>query len=197
MVQTCPVDNLLFILKCALLENSNLRQTFLNIEAISDIVDYLISDNYNEAKYQWLSLCKPFIKITRNQWNAEGTDKNLGTIPLKQYLKRRYIYTCTSERCPSRQNDVNIEYTSKMCLLMLESIVKMQGSELISLAILIWSTGGGGHAIACELNFSSTPTDHNNYILVNDCNENRITCFGDITIQSMEYVDKPPIWYLT
>ena len=82
------------------------------MEGISNIVDYLISDNYNEAKYQWLSLCKPFVKITRNQWNAEGTDKNLETIPLKQYLKR--IYICTSERCPSRQNDVNIEYTSEI-----------------------------------------------------------------------------------
>ena len=83
MVQTCPVDNLLFILKCALEENSNLKQISLNMEGISDIVDYLISDNYNEGKYQWLSLCKPFIKITRNRWNPEGTDKNLGTIPLK------------------------------------------------------------------------------------------------------------------
>ena len=109
MVQTCPVDNLLFILKYAFEENSNLKQTFLSMEGISDIVDYLISDNYNEAKYQWLSLCKPFVKITRIQWNAEGTDKNLGTIPSKQYLKRIYIYTCTSERCPSQQNDVNIE----------------------------------------------------------------------------------------
>ena len=114
MIQTYPVDNLLFILKSELEENSNLKQTFLNMEGISDIVEYLISDNYNEAKYRWLSFCKPFIKITRNQWNAEGTDKNLGTIPLNQYLKRRYIYTCTSERCPSRQNDVNIEYTSEM-----------------------------------------------------------------------------------
>ena len=161
------------------------------MEGISNIVDYLISDNYNEAKYQWLSLCKPFVKITRNQWNAEGTNKNLGTIPLKQYLKRIYTYTCTSERCPSRQNDVNMEYTSEICLHMPESIVKIQGLELISLAISIWSTGG--HGIACKSNFSSIPTDHNNYILVNDCNENRITCFGDITIQSMEFADKPPI----
>ena len=55
MVQTYPADNLLFILKCALEENSNLKQTFLNMDGISDIVDYLISD-YNEAKYRWLSL---------------------------------------------------------------------------------------------------------------------------------------------
>ena len=61
-----------------------------------------------------------------------------------------------------------------------ESIVKIQGSELNSLAISIWSTGR--HGIACKSNFSSMPTDHNNYILVNDCNENIITCFGDITI---------------
>ena len=72
-----------------------------------------------------------------------------------------------------------------------ESIVKIQGSELNSLAISTWSTGR--HGIACKSNFSSIPTDHNNYILVNDCNENIITCFGDITIQSMEFVDKPPI----
>ena len=72
-----------------------------------------------------------------------------------------------------------------------ESIVKIQGSELNSLAISIWSTGR--HGIACKSNFSSMPTDHNNCILVNDCNENIITCFGDITIQSMEFVDKPPI----
>ena len=72
-----------------------------------------------------------------------------------------------------------------------ESIVKMQGLELISLAISIRSTGG--HGIACKSNFRSIPTDHNNYILANDCDENRITCFGDITIQSMEFVDKPPI----
>ena len=148
MVQTYPVDNLLFILKCALEENSNLKQGFLNMEGISDIVDYLVSDNYNEAKYQWLSLCNPFIKITRNQWNAEGTDKNLGTIPLKQYLKRRYTDTCTSERYPSRQNYVNIGYTSEVCLHMPESKVKMQGSELISLVISVWSTGGRG--IACK-----------------------------------------------
>ena len=137
MVQTCPVDTLLLNLKCALEENSNLKQTFLNMEGISDIVDCLISNNYKEEKYQWLPLCKPFIKITRNQWNAEETGKNLGTIPLKQYLKRRYIYTCTSERCPSRQNDVDIEYTSEVCLHMPESIVKIQVSELISLAISI------------------------------------------------------------
>ena len=61
-----------------------------------------------------------------------------------------------------------------------ESIVKIQGSELNSLAISIWSTGR--HGIACKSNFSSMPTDHNNCILVNDCNENIITCFGDITI---------------
>ena len=67
----------------------------------------------------------------------------------------------------------------------------MQGSDLISLAILIWSTGG--HGIACKSNFSSIPTDHNNYISVNDHNENKITCFGDTTIQSMEIVDKMPI----
>ena len=75
-----------------------------------------------------------------------------------------------------------------------ESIVKMQGPELFSLAILIWSTGG--HGIACKSNFSSVPTDQNDYILVNDCNENRITCFGDITIQSIEFLDKPPILVL-
>ena len=132
-----------------------------------------------------------FIKITRNQWNAEGTDKNLGTIPLKQYLKRRYINTCTSERCPSPQNDVNIEYTSEIYLYMPESIVKIQGSEVISLVISIWSTGV--HGIACKSKFNSIPTDHNNYILVNGYNENRITCFGDTTIQSMEIVDKPSI----
>ena len=55
MVQTYPADNLFFILKCALEENLNLKQTFLNMDGISDIVDYLISD-YNEAKYRWLSL---------------------------------------------------------------------------------------------------------------------------------------------
>ena len=91
---------------------------------------------------------------------------------------------------PSRQNDVNIEYTSEICLHIPESKVKMQGSDLISLAILIWSTGG--HAIACKSNFSSIPTDHNNYISVDDHNENKITCFGDTTIQSMEIVDKMP-----
>ena len=31
MVQTYPADNLLFILKCALEENSNLKQTFLKV----------------------------------------------------------------------------------------------------------------------------------------------------------------------
>ena len=72
-----------------------------------------------------------------------------------------------------------------------ESIVKIQGSELNSLAISIWSTER--HGTACKSNFSSMPTDHNNCILVNDCNENIITCFGDITIQSMEFVDKPSI----
>ena len=56
----------------------------------------------------------------------------------------------------------------------------MQGSELISLAISIWSKGG--HRIACKSNFSSIPTDHNNYIVVNDRNENRIMCFGDKTM---------------
>ena len=56
----------------------------------------------------------------------------------------------------------------------------MQGSELISLAIPIWSKGG--HRIACKSNFSSIPTDHNNYIVVNDRNENRIMCFGDKTM---------------
>ena len=72
-----------------------------------------------------------------------------------------------------------------------ESKVKMQGLELVSLAISIWSTGG--HRIVCKSNFSSIPTDHNNYIVVNDRNENRITCFGDKTIQSMKFVDIPPI----
>ena len=56
MVQTCSVDNLLFILKCALEENSNLKQTFLNMDEISDIVDYLISDKYNKAKCLFVSL---------------------------------------------------------------------------------------------------------------------------------------------
>ena len=51
-----------------------------------------------------------------------------------------------------------------------ESKVKMQGLELVSLAISIWSTGG--HRIACKSNFSSIPTDHDNYIVVNDRNEN-------------------------
>ena len=86
MIQTYPVDNLLFILKSELEENSNLKQKFLNMEGISDIAEYLIRDNYNEAKYRWLSFCKSFIKVTRHQWHAEGTDKNLGTIPLNQYL---------------------------------------------------------------------------------------------------------------
>ena len=45
MVQTCTVDNLLFILNCALEKNSNLKQIFLKMEGISDVVDYLISDN--------------------------------------------------------------------------------------------------------------------------------------------------------
>ena len=72
-----------------------------------------------------------------------------------------------------------------------ENKIKMQGLELISLAISIWSTGG--HGIACKSNFSSIPTDYNNYIVVNDRNENRITYFGDITIQIMKFADIPPI----
>ena len=74
---------------------------------------------------------------------------------------------------------------------MSESKVKIQGLESISLAIPIWSTGE--HGIAFKSKFGSIPTDHNNYIIVNVRNENRITCFGDITIQSMKLVDIPPI----
>ena len=66
MVQTCPVESLLFILKCTLEENSNLKQIFLNMEGTFDFEDYLISGNYSKRKYQWLSLCKVFIRITRN-----------------------------------------------------------------------------------------------------------------------------------
>ena len=45
MIQTYPVDNLLFTLKSELEENSNLKQKFLNMEGISDIAEYLIRDN--------------------------------------------------------------------------------------------------------------------------------------------------------
>ena len=64
----------------------------------------------------------------------------------------------------------------------------MQGSELVSLTISMWSTGG--HGITCKSNFSSIPTGHKSYNVVNDRNENRITFFGDIT---MEFVDILPI----
>ena len=89
------MDNLLVILKIeetfAMEENLSVSKTFLNMEGISYIIDYFISDNQKEAKYQCLSLGKPLMKITRNQWGADGTDKNLVTTPLKQYLKRRYV----------------------------------------------------------------------------------------------------------
>ena len=55
--------------------------------------------------------------------------------------------------------------------------VKMQGSQLISLAVSIWSTGG--HGIVCKSTFSSISTDQNDYIVVNGRNENRITFSGD------------------
>ena len=56
----------------------------------------LLSGNYNEATYSRLMCCKESVKVVKEEVNAEGSEKVLSLIPLKQCFERISFFTVLS-----------------------------------------------------------------------------------------------------
>ena len=127
LVNTCTIDNFTYLLYfhlwlCAcyysihpdlLIEIRNSKVNVLSNFYVTLV--HLISGNYNEAKYGWLMCCKERIRVVSEGIKAEGSDKILSFIPLKQCFKRRYFFTCNSPHGPTKNlNSHPVNFTYNM-----------------------------------------------------------------------------------
>lgn len=188
LTNTCPIDNFLFIITCAIHKDQTLITLFNNTPILKTITNYLVTFNYSEAKYAWLTLCENHINKTRRNWNAFGTNKNLVLLPLNPLINRKYTYTCSFNDCRLSKSTTNFGNIKEVTLHLPENSQNVDSSTCFEIAIAAWCTGG--HEFTCKHEFNTEP-DHSAYIATVDHQRTFYKCIGDATVQNISFVSTP------
>ena len=147
LVNTCTIDNFLWLCACHYSIHPDLliQIRYAKVGVLSNFyvtLVHLMSGKYNEAKYSWLMCCEECIRAVNKKTNADGSDKILSFIPLKQYFERRYFFTCNSLHCPTKKlNNRPPNFTYNMLLDIPETTEEMSNQMIIESAISICKAG--------------------------------------------------------
>ena len=84
--------------------------------------------------------CEERIRVVNEEINAEGSDKILAFVPLKQCFERRYFFTCNSRHCANKLNNHPANFTYNMLLDLPGTTEEMSNQMIIESAMSIWKT---------------------------------------------------------
>ena len=120
-MNTCIIDNFLWL--CAGFYSIHpalmieIRNSKVDVPSnFYETLVHLMSGNNNEAKYCLWICCEERIRVVNEEINAEGSDKILAFVPLKQCFERRYFFTCNSRHCANKLNNHPANFTYNMLL---------------------------------------------------------------------------------
>ena len=161
------------------------------LKRICDIVQLLLTHDFYEAKYNWLTLICGISPNTSGLLNSFGTDKQLIMYHIKTIFQRKYEYTCSSKNCPSREGDVGnqIDIVDDMTLHTPNNVCP--GDNAIVKSIKLWELGTvDAAAISCKKLFDSKP-DHSDFFTEEDSGKDIIRCSGWRKPKNMIFVSPP------
>ena len=84
--------------------------------------------------------CEERIRVVNEEINAEGSDKILALVPLKQCFERRYFFTCNSPHCANKLNNHPANFIYNMLLDLPGTTEEMSNQMIIESAMSIWKT---------------------------------------------------------
>ena len=82
------------------------------LKQIRKVVQLLLADAFNDAKYYWLTEICTFSPDSNNIINSPGTDKDITLHHIRNMLQRQYKYICSLDMCPSKTTDVDFPILS-------------------------------------------------------------------------------------
>ena len=163
------------------------------VKKVCEVVQLLLTDSFTEAKISWLTNICGIKPINDNgDFDVYGTDKNITFYHISTIFRRHYHYTCSSDRCPSRDLDAKSRHdeVSDMTLHFPTNIIP---DELtIETSIREWEQGTSDTTlISCKQRFYEKP-DHSEYLSEIDKGEDVIRCSGWRKCVDSRFVDPPP-----
>ena len=161
------------------------------VRRISEILQLLLMNNFDVAKYNWLTKVCQLLPNSMNVLDVFGTDKNMVMEPIKEVFRRGYEFsTCSSEMCPLNTIEVKEDH---VCDMTLHSPDKIENdTQLIKSSIKEWELGSSSKAvISCKGRFDDEP-DHGDFFAEDINGKSIIRCSGWRTPLNMKFDTKPP-----
>ena len=196
LYNTCTIDNFFQIILMFYSLNINQMQRLYDstdplVRRISEILQLLLMNNFDVAKYNWLTKVCQLLPNSMNVLDVFGTDKNMVMEPIKEVFRRGYEFsTCSSEMCPLNTIEVKEDH---VCDMTLHSPDKIENdTQLIKSSIKEWELGSSSKAvISCKGRFDDEP-DHGDFFAEDINGKSIIRCSGWRTPLNMKFDTKPP-----
>ena len=193
-INTCTIDNFLQIIYMFYALNIEHMQhlfssTGTEINHVREVVQLLLSESFNDAKFHWLTeICAFSPNVSSGKIDAWSTDKQLVYHNIRGIFRRCYSFSCSSFYCPGKENPNSDDF---VCDMTLHPPTESEDINVI-LSISQWEKGTSKSAlVSCKARFDEPPT-HKEFISEKDKGVEIVRCSGWRKIHCIRFVEKPP-----